>query len=393
VIFKSTSSGEFWTQQGITNRDLNSVFFFDVNTGYVVGENGMVLRTDDGSILWNSELSNTNNDLNSVYFVHEGVGYTAGVNGDIQKTLNGGLQGPPFIIEGLVTYQGTNVPVPRGKVIAYNYNYTTGAITRLDTAAINNGVYMLTHIPGGDSTDVMAYQDDEVADFAGGFYSGGGNATILWSNSVTLFPTGSMTNINLSVQQTVNNPPGARMVSGGVYASVGGQGLNEARVYAYNGSNFFNLGFSITGGGYSVKDLPAGTYTLTCDRMGFRSAQRIVTIGANNLDSINFYLTSIGPIGISNQNLYLPKQFTLQQNFPNPFNPVTNIRFDVPKQSNVRLSVYDLLGREVEVLVNDNLKPGTYKVDWQANKYSSGLYFYKLVTDEFVDVKKMVLVK
>jgi hypothetical protein len=202
-----------------------------------------------------------------------------------------------------------------------------------------------------------------------------------------------LSNINILVDST-QNPGGSRKISGGVYASIGGTPLATARIYAMIGGIYYNVGYSLPGGGYSVMHLPAGTYDLICDRMGYRSATRsVVVLPGFDLDSINFYMIPIGPIGISNENLYLPVNFALGQNYPNPFNPVTNIRFDIPRDAFVRLSVFDILGREVEVLVNQQLKPGTYKYDWHAEKYSSGLYFYKLLTNDFIDVKKMILVK
>jgi photosystem II stability/assembly factor-like uncharacterized protein len=388
VIFKTIDGGNTWVQQGITNRDLNCVYFINSNTGYAVGENGMVLKTLDGSILWNSETSNTTNDLKSVYFVRPDVGYTAGLHGDVQKTLNGGTEGAPYTLEGYVTYAGTTTLVPSGKVVALNYNYQTGLITKLDSTTITNGYYRFINIPGNDSTDIAAYQDDEVADFVFGYY---GN-TINWANSITLFPTGSMTGINFTVNKTVN-PGGAGIVGGGVFASVGGAGLADARVYARIGNNYYNIGTSVPGGAYSVRDLPPGNYEMVCDRMGYRSALRDVTLGTVNLDTINFYLTNISPIGITNQSLYIPTTYKLMQNYPNPFNPTTNIRFDIPKESRVNISIYDVLGRVVETLVDQQMKPGTYQVDWRADKYSSGLYFYRLVTNDYVDVKKMILVK
>jgi hypothetical protein len=83
----------------------------------------------------------------------------------------------------------------------------------------------------------------------------------------------------------------------------------------------------------------------------------------------------------------------LFQNYPNPFNPTTNIKFAIPKASFVKLAVYDMLGREVEILVNENVSPGTFEVKWDAAKVSSGIYFYRLTTEEFTDIKKMILVK
>ena len=88
----------------------------------------------------------------------------------------------------------------------------------------------------------------------------------------------------------------------------------------------------------------------------------------------------------------------LSQNYPNPFNPVTRIKFDIPPLKGVRgmmvrLIIYDLLGREVTTLVNEPMKPGTYEVDWDGSMYASGVYFYKLITDEYVETRKMVLLK
>src|SRR4030095_12487721 len=108
------------------------------------------------------------------------------------------------------------------------------------------------------------------------------------------------------------------------------------------------------------------------------------------------HTTNGGAIGIQPVSTEIPVQFSLSQNYPNPFNPVTNIKFQIPKSSFVKLAVYDLLGREVTTLVNGQLKPGTYKADWDAFNFPSGVYFYKLVVGEntnngggFVETKKM----
>ncbi len=87
------------------------------------------------------------------------------------------------------------------------------------------------------------------------------------------------------------------------------------------------------------------------------------------------------------------------QNYPNPFNPATMIKFEVPTLPlikgaggmDVRLTIYDLLGREVATLVNEQLKPGTYEVEWNTSAYYSGVYFYKLQTESFTQTRKMLL--
>ncbi len=103
--------------------------------------------------------------------------------------------------------------------------------------------------------------------------------------------------------------------------------------------------------------------------------------------------TSIGGIivGSNIESNQFPTSFSLSQNYPNPFNPVTKIKYDVP--SNVKIIVYDILGREIETLVNETKKPGSYEVTWDGSRYASGVYFYRLITDEFIETKKMVLIK
>ncbi len=97
--------------------------------------------------------------------------------------------------------------------------------------------------------------------------------------------------------------------------------------------------------------------------------------------------------GITPVSEEIPTSFKLKQNYPNPFNPSTNIEFAIPQSSFIKLSVYDVVGREVSVLVNENLKPGIYKTDWNAENYPSGIYFYRLFTNDFSQTKRMILLK
>jgi hypothetical protein len=89
----------------------------------------------------------------------------------------------------------------------------------------------------------------------------------------------------------------------------------------------------------------------------------------------------------------LPKEFTLSQNYPNPFNPSTNIKFTIPKASLVGIKVYNKLGQEIETLVNEEKRAGTYKLTWNAVNLPSGVYFYRLQAGSFIETKKMVLLK
>jgi hypothetical protein len=97
--------------------------------------------------------------------------------------------------------------------------------------------------------------------------------------------------------------------------------------------------------------------------------------------------------GTENIGNEIPNSYQFEQNYPNPFNPTTNIKFNIPKSGFVKLVVYDISGKEAAVLVNEHLTAGSYNVDFEASNFSSGVYFYKIVTEGFTDVKKMVLIK
>jgi len=88
-----------------------------------------------------------------------------------------------------------------------------------------------------------------------------------------------------------------------------------------------------------------------------------------------------------------PQEFRVHQNYPNPFNPSTQIRYEVPRPSSVLLRVYDLLGQEVATLVNEAKQPGRYEVQWNAERFSSGVYFYRLQAGDYVETKKLLLLK
>ncbi len=91
--------------------------------------------------------------------------------------------------------------------------------------------------------------------------------------------------------------------------------------------------------------------------------------------------------------LEMPNNFYVSQNYPNPFNPVTNIKFAIPKSTGVKITVFDVAGKEVSVLVNERMKAGTYQTDWDAKAYPSGVYFYRMVTDGYSETRKMMLLK
>ncbi|MBK7500549.1 MAG: T9SS type A sorting domain-containing protein [Ignavibacteriales bacterium] len=114
--------------------------------------------------------------------------------------------------------------------------------------------------------------------------------------------------------------------------------------------------------------------------------------GAFIIQPPTFNLDNETPLDVDDESV-LPKEFTLYQNNPNPFNPTTTISFQLPITSQVTLKVYDILGNEVAILVNENKPVGSYEVMFDASRLSSGMYFYRLDTKNFSQVRKMILLK
>ena len=88
-----------------------------------------------------------------------------------------------------------------------------------------------------------------------------------------------------------------------------------------------------------------------------------------------------------------PTSYVLHQNYPNPFNPRTTIGFDVPHTANIALKIFDLLGREIVTLMNQPLRPGEYKVEWDASNFPSGVYFYRVEAEDFVQTRRLIVLR
>jgi hypothetical protein len=125
---------------------------------------------------------------------------------------------------------------------------------------------------------------------------------------------------------------------------------------------------------------------------------RIPNINLQNHDPIdslqvlfNIWLSTVGLAGFSNS---VPAEYNLYQNYPNPFNPATTIGFDLAKPSTVKLVIYDILGNEVAVLIdNISFPAGNFEFSFDASNLASGAYIYKIISDNFTDAKKMTVLK
>jgi hypothetical protein len=114
-----------------------------------------------------------------------------------------------------------------------------------------------------------------------------------------------------------------------------------------------------------------------------------ISVKPGDIRTITLRLNNVREIG----NGIVPSVSRLEQNYPNPFNPVTHLQFTIATRRFVRLKIYDILGREVATLVNQLMTPGTYLVEWDASRNASGVYFYQLQAGNFVETKKMLLLK
>jgi hypothetical protein len=175
------------------------------------------------------------------------------------------------------------------------------------------------------------------------------------------------------------------LYSGGLYTIAGGQTVNG--IAKWDGSNWSGLGSGFYNGGsnvYGARGLAIFNNELVATGI-FSSAGGV---GAGNIAKWDGLLTAL-----NNNNGSIPDNFSLSQNYPNPFNPSTKIDFSIPKSGHVKLNVYDETGRAVSQLVNEHLNAGSYSYSFNAAGLSSGVYFYRIITGEFTETRKMILTK
>jgi hypothetical protein len=149
---------------------------------------------------------------------------------------------------------------------------------------------------------------------------------------------------------------------------------NQLAAYTYDGSSFTNTALIETTGGKIAVGLDGTVFVASED---------------SGLFAYKYDLAA----AIANESTQIPLKFALSQNYPNPFNPSTNIEFDLPQVSNVRIEVYNTTGQQIHTLLNTKMSAGSHKVEFNAQNLSSGVYFYKINAGEFQDVKKMILLR
>jgi len=142
-------------------------------------------------------------------------------------------------------------------------------------------------------------------------------------------------------------------------------------------------------------------HTITINADGAESVFAIDVDGDGDMDVLSAsvadnkiaWYENMGVVGIEAISNEIPIEFSLSQNYPNPFNPITKIRYQLPQESKVIIKLYDILGSEVITLLNEKKEPGVYEVDFNAQHLSSGTYIYRIIAGDFVETKKMILLR
>ncbi len=152
----------------------------------------------------------------------------------------------------------------------------------------------------------------------------------------------------------------------------------------------YNVPYGVIGSGGAA--LTSGSYGIL-GTLGQPAIGRLT--GASNIHEVGFwYLPNRITTGVKQEpDKGLPTEYRLEQNYPNPFNPATTIAFSLPSKQSATLKVYDVLGREVAVLINESKEPGKYIVSFDASGLPSGTYFYRLQAGSFVATKKLMLLR
>lgn len=306
-------------------------------------------------------------------------------------------------ISGNVKHEGSGSPVSGGKVKAVRYDVVTREVIVIDSAAITvTGNYTLTKVPRNDpDVRILAFPDDEDALADSSFVPTYFPNVLLWSDAQVINTTANQININIIVKNRIfsDNPP-AYGISGSVFLNILPPPVGSTYVpywknsFIYIEQNGAIVTFTQSNElrQYSIGGLAPGNYNIRVMRLGYEYETRQVVIGSQNLTE-NFTLDTLNVIGITNISSNVPDDYLLKQNYPNPFNPVTNIEFSVPKASLVKISVYNILGKEIGILANENFQPGVYRIDFNASNLPSGVYFYRLQAESYSETKKMILVK
>lgn len=310
-----------------------------------------------------------------------------------------------YIVEGTVRYESNGQPVNGGYVKAVRLELSTRQFLTLDSVQINpaDGTYKLNTVRG-DTVDVIAFPNDiELGDFIPTYHNG----TIFWEGSTSVLLSSDTTGIDVSVKdaEPTDNPAGTGTIRGkvslnylptGFLSGLGEEFTGGSNVMAELNGVFKNFDISDDFENFEITSLPAGTYNIIVNRLGYESDTMVVNLtSGGTVENINFLINPLdNPVSVQNISNNIPDNISLYQNYPNPFNPVTNIKFDIKNKTNVSMYLYNSVGQLVARMINNEAyNPGTYEMNFDASGLASGVYFYTLVANDVSLTKRMILLK
>lgn len=372
-IHKTTNAGQNWSDQnsGFTAMRFMAIWIVHPDTVYMSGNFGRIIKTVNGGANW--VLLNTNDTVTQFWglqFVNSLTGYAAGSAGRIIKTTDAGA-----------TWIVQNTGVQNLFASIHFRNETTGYIS--------GGSLIVKTTNGGASWASLSapyISFETIRDIA--FID-------------------DMTGIAVSdagrILKTTNAGANWALIPSGTVESLFGIYFTDANTAFICGNNGAILRTTNAGANFTAQTSPLAEI-LTDIWFTSASTGYISSWSGKILKTTNGGVTFL-----SQRSTEVPEAFSLSQNYPNPFNPSTNIKFSVPntrilggaKNPNIKLAVFDMLGKEIRILVNQQLSPGIYEVDFDGSDLPSGAYFVKLeVIDNlsnsgiiFTETNKMILLK
>jgi photosystem II stability/assembly factor-like uncharacterized protein len=395
IFFLSGHLSAQWVQQNSgTTQNLYTVYFTNANTGFAAGARGTILKTTNGGINWINLTTDTTYNYNEMVFINSTTGIMVGSNGLVLRTTN---EGNNWIQQ----ISGTTQPL-----VAVDFN------SNLIIACGANGTIISSTNTGINwttiTTPVTSYITDVSIPSPNTIYMGGYGSLIKSTNGGE----------NWSILQNCSGKGCFFYNKIQFFNATTGYGtgfINGSLSYYFKkttngGSNFTssmqpcdNFHFIDINNGFVLRietiyrTTNGGINWVTNTMSGLRfndvymSSLNIATVVGSS--GLIMRTTTGGLVFIEPVNNNTPEHFSLKQNYPNPFNPLSNIEFSISSPEFVTLKIFDANGKEIELLINQNLSVGNYKIQWNAQNHSGGVYFYKLETKNFSETKKMILLK
>lgn len=403
-VYSTANGGLNWSNVRISTDTLSSVYFITSTIGYVAGDSGRVFKTTNGGTNWTLLTTGTVAKLNSIYAQNLNEIYACGNGGTMLYSSNAGTN---WAVQTLGTNNLKNMSfVPAttigravGDVGTMYRTYTMG-VGCLGNGNTPVGYPFMTYWM--DSRTDMLYLASELNSY--GVQPGYINSLGFYFTTVD---TLTMNGFNIKIQTTSASSISAFTTTGwttvysGTYKVTGSAGMKYISLtppyFYWNGTSNLLIDICFNNERYTNS---SNVYSSTATNMTVHQHQDLssgdgcsdLIAGATQPTRPNICFLTQPYTGISNNKL-VPDKYYLSQNYPNPFNPTTKIKYGLPKSGFVTLKIYDLIGREIKTLVNEQLQAGEYLSDFNASEFPSGTYFYRLQTGNYTETKKMLLIK